>query len=87
MVFEGQEITFRHGDSIAAALLAAGAKTFRETPTDGSPRLAYCMMGLCFECLVEVDGRQNQQACLIPARSGMVVHRQLGARSMPRVPQ
>jgi len=84
MIFDGQEISFRHGDSIAAALLAAGVRAFRQSPIDGSHRIPYCMMGICFECLVEVDGRQNQQACLITAQSGMVIRRQLGARLVPK---
>lgn len=73
---------FRPGDSVAAALLAAGASSLRESPVDESPRAPYCMMGVCFECLVEIDGRQNQQSCLTRARSGMVVNRQHGARTL-----
>jgi predicted molibdopterin-dependent oxidoreductase YjgC len=38
------------------------------------------MMGVCFECLVEVDGQANCQACLLPVRAGMRVLRQRGAR-------
>lgn len=37
------------------------------------------MMGVCFECLVEIDGIPNRQACMIPVREGMVVRRQKGA--------
>ena len=33
------------------------------------------MMGACFECMVEVDGITNRQACLIPVREGQVVRR------------
>ncbi|MDX3806741.1 (2Fe-2S)-binding protein [Bosea thiooxidans] len=81
--FEGRQIAFRPGDSLAAALLAAGISALRQSPVDASPRAPYCMMGVCFECLVEIDGRQNQQACLTPAQDGMVVHRQTGARQLP----
>ncbi|CAD5274024.1 conserved hypothetical protein [Bosea sp. 62] len=81
--FEGREIAFHPGDSVAAALLAAGIGALRQSPVDASPRAPYCMMGVCFECLVKIDGRQNQQACLTPAQDGMVVRRQIGARQLP----
>ncbi|TPI11597.1 (2Fe-2S)-binding protein [Mesorhizobium sp. B4-1-3] len=78
--FESSPVPFRSGDSVAAALLAAGASPLRESPVDDSPRAPYCMMGVCFECLVEIDGKQNQQSCLTKARPGMIVKRQHGAR-------
>ncbi|MBX3539303.1 MAG: (2Fe-2S)-binding protein [Chelatococcus sp.] len=83
VTFDGRAIPFRPGDSIAAALLAAGVGSFRDSPIDGSQRAPYCMMGVCFECLIEVDGRQNQQACILPARAGMQIRRQAGARLIP----
>ena len=78
--FEDQIIEARPGESIAAALLAAGVSVLRETPVSGAPRAPYCMMGICFECLVEINGVSNQQACLTPAASDLVVRRQHGAR-------
>jgi D-hydroxyproline dehydrogenase subunit gamma len=80
--FDGVVILARHGDSVAAALLAAGVGAFRATPVSGVPRAPYCMMGVCFDCLVEIDGVGNRQACLIPVRDGMVVRRQTGARAL-----
>ena len=44
------------------------------------------MMGVCFDCLVTIDGRQNMQACMTPAREGMVIQRQLGARRIGDLP-
>lgn len=79
LLFEGSPVPFRPGDSVAAALLAAGVSYLRESPVDESARAPFCMMGVCFECLVEIDGRQNQQSCLTRARPGMVVMRQHGA--------
>lgn len=73
--FEGQAVGFRDGDSVAAALLAAGVATFRETPVSGAARGPWCLMGVCFDCLVEIDGVASRQACLEPAREGMVVRR------------
>lgn len=74
--FEGREIEAREGDSVAAALIAAGVTPLRSTPLSGAPRSPYCMMGVCFECLVEVDGRKSCQACMIPVAPGMEVRRQ-----------
>ncbi|HET6185293.1 MAG TPA: (2Fe-2S)-binding protein [Acetobacteraceae bacterium] len=78
--FEGEAVLAREGDSVAAALLAAGARAFRDTAISASPRGPYCMMGVCFECLVEIDGIANRQACMVPAADGMKIRRQRGAR-------
>lgn len=77
--FEGYVVEAETGDTVAAALLTAGLGPFRETPVSGSPRAAFCMMGVCFDCLVSIDGEPNRQACLIEVRDGMVVERQRGA--------
>jgi D-hydroxyproline dehydrogenase subunit gamma len=54
-MFDGQSVTGIEGQSVAAALLSAGVRHWRDAP-DGSPRSGFCFMGLCQECLVEVDG-------------------------------
>jgi len=79
LTFEGAEIAAAPGESVAAALQAAGMSPFRETPASASPRAPYCMMGVCFECLMEIDGVANRQACLTPIAEGMRIDRQLGA--------
>ncbi|MEM8759326.1 MAG: (2Fe-2S)-binding protein [Pseudomonadota bacterium] len=81
LTFEGRQIEARQGDSIAAALLAAGIEDFRTTPRRGSPRGPLCLMGACFDCLVIVDGMPNRQACLVPAADGMEIARQDGMGS------
>jgi len=73
--FDGKAITAFDGDNLAAALLRAGKAQFR-TAAKNDPRGPYCMMGVCFECLVEIDGRPNQQACQITVRDGMMIQRQ-----------
>ena len=83
LTVEGSPVIFRAGDSVAAALLAAGHAGTRTEPVAASPRGPYCMMGVCFECLVEIDGEANRQACLVPARDGMVVRFQRGPRGLP----
>lgn len=73
----------RAADSVAVALLAAGITTTRITPAGGAPRGPYCMMGACFDCLAEVDGKPNVQTCMTPVRDGMRVRMQNGARALP----
>ena len=80
--FDGRAVPAHAGDSVAVALLAAGITTTRTTPVSGLPRGPYCMMGACFECLAEVDGRANVQTCMTPVHDGMRVQRQCGARTI-----
>ncbi len=63
------------GCSAAAAMLLAGEIVTRFAPASGASRGPYCMMGVCFECLMEIDGVPNQQACLIPVAAGMRINR------------
>ena len=81
--FEGESFEARAGDSVAAALLANRVLTFRTTPVSGAPRSPWCLIGNCHECLVEIDGEPNRQACMIEIRAGMRVRRQRGARAVP----
>jgi predicted molibdopterin-dependent oxidoreductase YjgC len=79
---DGTEVMCRDGDTVAAAFLASGWDACRETAVGSVPRGPFCMMGVCYDCLVTIDGRPNQQACMTPVRTGMVVERQLGARKV-----
>lgn len=81
ITIDGEPAHARVGDTVAAALLAAGRATCRSTPVSGAPRGPYCMMGVCFECLVEIDGVPNQQACMVVAEAGMIVRCQVGYRT------
>ena len=76
--FEGTPLTVPADVSLAAALLGCGIRHTRESAINARPGAPYCMMGVCFECLVEVDGQANAQACLVPVRAGMRVRRQRG---------
>jgi predicted molibdopterin-dependent oxidoreductase YjgC len=84
--FDGRPIGASPEDSVAAALLAAGVRTCRTTPVSGSARGPYCMMGVCFECLVRIDGVGNRQGCLVQVREGMKVETQNGAHALPAEP-
>jgi len=80
--FNDQPLSVPGGRSVAAALLAAGVQRFRATPVSGAPRAPYCMMGACFECLVEIDGMPSRQSCLVTVQDGMRIHSQEGARDL-----
>ncbi len=77
---DGRRVRAQAGDTLAAALLCAGVVPFRRTPVSGQPRAPLCLMGVCFDCLVEVDGAQNVQSCMVEVRSGMQVRLPPGAR-------
>ena len=77
--FEGRRIEARAGDTVAAALMLAGVRNLRSTPVSGAPRAPFCLMGSCFDCLVQIDGVPNRQACMTEVRAGMDVRRQNGA--------
>ncbi len=79
---DGNRVDARAGDTVAAALLASGITCFRSTPVTGSPRAAYCMMGVCFDCLATIDGVPNRQSCLVGVREGMQVVTGRGRRSI-----
>ena len=79
VTFEGKPLQLRGGINVAAALLEAGIAHFRETPVTGSPRGPFCMMGVCFDCLLIIDGIANQQACMTQVLEGMVIERQSGS--------
>ena len=64
------------GMTLAAALLANGETVFRDSAVSGAPRGPFCLMGVCFECLVEVDGGPGRQACMVDVAEGMYVRRQ-----------
>ena len=77
--FEKNPVQAQEGESVAAALLIAGVKYLRYAQVSAKPRMPYCWMGVCYECLLEIDGEQNQQSCLITVKDGMHVRRQLPA--------
>jgi len=76
--FNGETRRVPAGVSVAAALLGSGEMRLRASPVSGAPRAPYCMMGVCFECLIEIDGVPNRQGCLIPVQDGMHVRSQEG---------
>lgn len=76
--FAGKDIAAESGQSVGAALIAAGHRSWRTTRHDGAPRGIFCGIGVCFDCLVIVNGRPNQRACLTEVRDGDRVEPQEG---------
>lgn len=83
--FEGKLLTAREGDTVAAAILTTASAICRNTPVTGAERTPYCMMGICHDCLVEIDGNANQQSCQILVHPGMDIQRQSGLRDAENV--
>ncbi len=81
---DGKRFEAQEGDSVAAALLAAGHLQTRVSAVSGVPRGPYCLMGVCFECLVTIDGVGNRQACLIPVAQNMAIETQTTRREAGR---
>lgn len=79
-IVAGQPVPVPDGASAAAAVLLAEAPPARTTAISGAPRLPYCMMGVCFDCLAVIDGVPNRQACTVLAADGMRIEPQRGAR-------
>ena len=81
IIFEGKNLDVEKGQTVASALMVGGNKIFRSSAVSGQPRGPYCMMGVCFECLIEIDGIPNQRACMIPVREAMKIKRQQKTKS------
>ena len=73
ITFAGRTLQARDGQSVAAALTAAGVRSWRTTRHGARPRGLFCGIGACFDCLLTIDGRPAQRACLVPVRDGMIL--------------
>jgi D-hydroxyproline dehydrogenase subunit gamma len=69
--FDGRRLRAPRGITVAAALLLTGNAVCRTTPAGKAPRAPHCMMGVCFECIVEVEGRGARQACMLEVSPGL----------------
>lgn len=76
LTIAGKPVVALRGESVATAALASGILATRNAPVSGEPRAPYCLMGVCFECLMTIDGQPNRQACLVPVQDGMNVESQ-----------
>ena len=71
--YNGDEFTCESGQSIAAGLIASDNRELRKTRFGNEPRSIFCGIGICFDCVVVIDGVANQRSCLIEAKPGMKV--------------
>ena len=76
VTLDGQTVALPAGMSVAAALFSIGETISRVSPTSHQPCSPHCLMGVCFECMMEIDGVQRQ-ACLTEVHAGMVIDRHL----------
>ncbi|WP_395015380.1 (2Fe-2S)-binding protein [Dongia sp.] len=75
---DGETVMAGERETVASLLLGSVApERYRRSAASGLPRAPLCMMGVCFECLVEIDGQTNQQGCLVRVRDGMRIRRQI----------
>jgi predicted molibdopterin-dependent oxidoreductase YjgC len=78
---DGEPVEARPGQTVAAAMLAAGLDFFRNSTVDEEPRSAFCLMGTCWECAVEINGRPDVRACQTEVRPGMKIRTNRTERS------
>jgi aerobic-type carbon monoxide dehydrogenase small subunit (CoxS/CutS family) len=71
--FNGVEIEYEEGQSIAAALINDEKRELRKTRFGEEPRSIFCGIGICFDCIVVINGVANQRSCLIAAQEDMNV--------------
>jgi predicted molibdopterin-dependent oxidoreductase YjgC len=76
-IFDDTPIVARAGQSVAAALIAAGERCLRIDEA-GNPKGVLCGIGVCWECRCSIDGVTNTRACMTAVKPGMVVRRQVG---------
>ena len=73
---DGEKVEAFGGETIAAALVAAGRMTLRRTTKKGDARGVYCGIGVCQECRMVVNGKPNTRVCQTPATPGCKVETQ-----------
>jgi sarcosine oxidase subunit alpha len=73
IVVDGKPIDAFEGETVAAALLSADIWIFQLSHKHKEPRSLYCGMGICYECLVTINGVHAQRACITAVEEGMCV--------------
>jgi predicted molibdopterin-dependent oxidoreductase YjgC len=81
VTLNGQKIQVSQGMTVAAAALTHGLRYTRTTPVSNSKRMPFCMMGVCYDCLMVIDGKANQRACSTYIKKGMQIETQQGVGS------
>lgn len=78
VIVEDQPVAVQADETVAGVLLRVFGSDYRTHTIGDQARAPYCLMGVCFECLAEVDGVPNRQGCLVPVSEGMRIARQRG---------
>ena len=65
LIVDGEPLRAYKGETVAAALLAAERRTLRTSLRYREPRSLFCGIGVCFDCLVQIDGRARRRACQV----------------------
>ena len=78
LMVDGEPVPARPGWTVGVALTAAGRRAWRTTRFGGRPRGLFCGIGICFDCLLTVNGVGSQRACLVPAQPGDVIETDRG---------
>jgi len=73
---DGRDVATHPGESVAAALWAAGIRSVRRSAVRAEPRGAFCFMGVCQECVMSIDGKRRP-ACQEPVRPGMTIETEI----------
>ena len=83
ITIDGKPFEAAAGETVAAAVLLSGIGYTRTTPVSDAPRAPFCLMGVCYECLMVIDGQPNRRACQEYVIEGMRIERQHGAGVLP----
>jgi D-hydroxyproline dehydrogenase subunit gamma len=81
VLVNGKEVGAWNGETVASVMLRVPGSG-RRSAISGAPRLPYCQMGVCFECLAIIDGVASIQGCMVPVRAGMRIESQRGSREV-----
>ncbi len=76
VTLDNLQVSLASGISVAAALLESGEIISRISPSSAKPCSPHCLMGICYECQMEIDGIQRQ-ACMTEVKEGMIINRYL----------
>jgi len=84
ILVEGQPVEARRGQMLAATLIASGRFVMRRTRRSGSPRGLFCAMGICYDCVMTINGRAGIRACMTKVEDGMQVSYPVRFKAYPR---
>ena len=73
VTIDGVQFNVPAGETVAAAVLVSGIGHTRTTVISDAPRAPFCLMGVCYECLMVIDGKPNQRACRELVNDGMKI--------------